>query len=85
MDNKLYKRTREFIDAQIVSSGTLYGVIDGDIKDVPTVISYEDLTNHPSINGVVLLKDKTAHELELQREMDSLSNLELDEIFKDMV
>lgn len=51
MDNKLYKRTREFIDVQIVSSGTLYGVIDGDVKDIPTVILYEDLTNHPSING----------------------------------
>lgn len=85
MDNKLYKRTKQFIDGQIISSGILYGDIDGEVPNEPVTISYEDLSNHPSINGVVLLQNKTAHDLALQQEMDSLSNLELDEIFHDMI
>ena len=44
--------------------------------------NYEELNNKPSINNVELLGDKTSKDLGLQEEMESLSNLEIEEILK---
>ena len=44
--------------------------------------NYEELNNNPSINNVELLGDKTSKDLGLQKEMESLSNLEIEEILK---
>ncbi len=41
---------------------------------------YNDLSNKPSINGVTLIGDKTADDLELQEEMDFLTDQEIDQI-----
>ena len=45
-------------------------------------INYENLSNKPRINNVELIGDKTSKNLKLQDEMDSLSNLDIDNIFK---
>lgn len=43
--------------------------------------NYEKLNNLPKINDVQLKGNKTAKELKLQDEMDSISNLDIDKIF----
>lgn len=43
---------------------------------------YRNDVNKPKINGEELIGNKTSKELHLQDEMLSISNLELEEIFK---
>ena len=43
---------------------------------------YNEAKNKPSINDVELKDNKTAKDLKLQDEMEEISNIELDEIFK---
>lgn len=42
--------------------------------------NYIDLLNKPSINGEVLIGNKTSKDLKLQDEMKSLSNTDIQEI-----
>ena len=44
------------------------------------VIDYEDLENLPTINGVTVISDKTAPEYDLEYDMDSVSNSDIDSI-----
>ena len=46
-----------------------------------TTTNYPELNDKPSINDVELIGNKTSKELKLQDEMESISNLEIDEIF----
>lgn len=55
--------------------------LEGDATNV-TVNNYEELPNKPRINDIELIGNKTAKELELQEEMETLSNLEIEEILK---
>lgn len=43
---------------------------------------YERLKNKPSINNVTLIGNKTSKQLGLQDEMDSLTNIELDDLIQ---
>lgn len=47
--------------------------------NVNTVVSnnYEDLENKPSINGTILIGDKTAEELNLQEKLNKGDNIEI--------
>nr|DAF27029.1 MAG TPA: hypothetical protein [Caudoviricetes sp.] len=57
--------------------------IDADVGEgkynVNTVVSnnYEDLENKPSINGTILIEDKTAEELNLQEKLNKGDNIEI--------
>lgn len=44
--------------------------------------NYNKLENKPQINGVTLEGNKKSFELKLQDEMDSISNFEIEDIFK---
>lgn len=47
--------------------------------------NYNNLTNKPKINDVELKDNKSAKDLGLQEEMDSLTNLEIEEILNSFV
>ena len=47
--------------------------------------NYNNLTNKPKINNVELLGNKNSKDLKLQDEMDSLTNLEIEEILNSFV
>ena len=42
--------------------------------------NYEDLTNKPQINSVVLVGNKTSSDLKLQGEMEALSNMDIENL-----
>ena len=44
------------------------------------VIDYEDLENLPTINGVQVIGDKTAPEYDLEYDMDTVTNSDIDDI-----
>lgn len=48
----------------------------------PGTNNYNDLINIPSINGVSVAGDKQCEDYSIQREMQPLSNIELEEILK---
>ena len=47
--------------------------------------NYNKLLNKPKINNIVLQDNKTSKELGLQEEMDSLTNIEIEEIIKNFI
>ena len=47
--------------------------------------NYNYLTNKPKINGVVLEGDKKSKDLKLQDNMESLTNMEIEEIINSFV
>lgn len=44
--------------------------------------NYNNLSNKPKINGVILEGDKKSTDLKLQDNMKTISNLEIEQIFK---
>lgn len=54
-----------------------------DEKQISISGDYRDLANKPLINNVELDGNRTAKELKLQEEMTSLTNIEIEEMFKD--
>ena len=53
-------------------------IIDFDSEIIPiSTNDYEDLLNKPSINDVILIKNKTSLDLGLQDAMDYITNTEL--------
>lgn len=74
--------TEELVDTYTItytdnttSTFTVTNGFDGDEN-------YEKLNNLPSINQITLVGNKTSNQLGLQEEMDSLTNLELDDLIK---
>lgn len=61
------------IDAEIENS---------DIVPTGTTKNYEILDNKPQINGVELVGNKNANDLNLQERIEVLTNLEIEEILK---
>lgn len=62
-----------------ISANNKLGITDM----LPSVASdYNKLFNKPQINEVELIGNKTGKQLGLQDKMDSLTNLELDELIK---
>lgn len=47
--------------------------------------NYNNLENKPKINNIELRDNKTAEQLGLQEEMDSLTNMEIEEILNSFV
>lgn len=47
--------------------------------------NYNNLVNKPKINDIELRDNKTSKDLGLQEEMDSLTNLEIEEILNNFV
>ena len=47
------------------------------------IYDYNDLPNKPQINGVELIGDKNASELNLQIRMNRVTNIEIDSMFKE--
>lgn len=69
------------ITGEIIGGGNLYGELNEKYKIVPESANYEDLNNLPSINGEKLIGNKTSSQLKLQDEMQSLTNVEIANIF----
>lgn len=44
--------------------------------------NYNDLLNKPKINNIELIGNKKSSELNLQEEMEEITNLEIDKMFK---
>lgn len=69
------------IIGEVSSEGSLTGELNEKYKEVSANASYEDLNNLPSINGVTLMGNKTSSQLKIQDEMQSLTNVEIANIF----
>lgn len=54
-------------------------------EDVEGTNNYNQLNNKPQINSVTLQDNKTAKQLGLQEEMESLTNLEIEEILSNFI
>lgn len=59
--------------------------LEEDIVSETGTSDYNKLNNKPQINNVILQDNKTAKQLGLQEEMESLTNLEIEEILNSFV
>lgn len=67
----------------IVDEEVNMGEIELDVVKEEVVTSdYEKLNNLPQINSIELVGNKTAKDLNLQEEMQVLTNLEIEQILK---
>lgn len=53
--------------------------------NIQPITSYEELSDLPQINDITLIGNKNSNELHLQDEMDSLTNLEIEELLNNFV
>ena len=65
--------SKEVIQGKISPRGYLYG----EIRAPAVSQDYENLHNHPQINGNTLIKNKTSSDLGLQDAMEEYTNLDI--------
>lgn len=57
--------------------------IQGNLENKATNTFYDSLREKPRINGIVLTGNKSSSELELQEAMETITNLEIQKIWKE--